>query len=914
LPRYYHTATLLQSGKVLIAGGDSTSNYAAISELFDPASGSFSNTGPLLEPGIEQNATLLPNGTVLISGLGRTMEFYDPTAGVFTGQGVFMTVSRRGHTATRLADGRILLVGGYDANGNMNSSAEIYDPSTRKIALTGSLAAARHGHSATLSGNGKVLVVGGFSDITDIALVPTAELYDPISGTFSPTSSPNVARGYHTATLLPNGKVFIAGGEIPNITPNLGTASVELYDPSTGTFSPAGSMTTPRFWHTATLLNDGRVLIAEGNAGPVVFPPPTFSAPDELYDPNAGSFTPIGTPELTNTSHAGPFDSALMASGQVLVDVGTIFDPTSNTLSAVDFRSIEYSGIGNYEFSLLPNSQVFLVGGAVSERSTNAYLFDPPSKTYVVAGNTEYSRSSPTAMLLSNGEVLIAGGASEKEVEFYLPPSAASAPSIAAVSPSPIAGFNPVPITVRGANFVTGAAISIDGQLLPTTLVSGSQLTATVSQATLLVPGSHTITVTNFDGETSGPFAVTVSNPLLQSGLPNGSTVSFGSSPVTIPSLQVLGFNNMGNAPFTFDLISITGTNSADFVFDATNTTCPLQGGTLQPSNGCVLHINFIPRAAGVRDATLTVTYEIPGSPIVLTLSGTGISDPAMSIAPASLAFGNQVMGTTSASQVLNISSTGTDNLTISSVQHNSTDFSVTNNCLTPLAPGSACTIAISYTPSSAGGLGDSLVVVGNDPGSPHTIQLTGTGTNFTIAPVTGTTGSATVAAGQPAAYQLSLSPQAFSGAVTLSCVETKAIPNTTCTASPNPAMLNGTTATPVTVTVTTMARSGLSAPAQMRRFPHPNAYEARAIRLLSDLLALLVLALASRTGRKGTRLALTTAFLLMLLVTGCAGSGGNSGTPTSGSTGTPAGTYQLLVTAASSGATRTLTLSLTVQ
>ena len=118
-----------------------------------------------------------------------------------------MNIDRTGHTQTKLADGRFLIIGGMDTGQTVLSSAEIYDPTTNMFTLTGSLATGRQMHTPQpLLGNGTVLVVGGFSDNLMTKLVSTAELYNPVTGTFSPASSPNVARAEHTATLLQNGK------------------------------------------------------------------------------------------------------------------------------------------------------------------------------------------------------------------------------------------------------------------------------------------------------------------------------------------------------------------------------------------------------------------------------------------------------------------------------------------------------------------------------------------------------------------------------------------------------------------------------------------------------------------------------------------------------------------------------------
>ena len=305
IPRALHTATLLSNGKVLIASGNSTLARVAASELYDPVSGTFSLTGNLGEPRFDHTATALSDGSVVIAGgvsgqIVGSVETYDPLAGTFSSRSVFMNVSRIGQAQTQLADGRILITGGADQskNGALTPTAEIYDPATRKFTLTGSMNTARQLHTATLLPNGKVLVVGGvnnpMADPASFVLVPTAELYDPVLGTFSLTGSPSVPRGEHTATLLANGEVLIAGGLAFSKT-DPATTSAELYDPSTGAFSAAANMTVERARHTATLLNSGKVLIAGGIPPPVIMGTlPISGAAGEIYDPVAGSFTPVG--------------------------------------------------------------------------------------------------------------------------------------------------------------------------------------------------------------------------------------------------------------------------------------------------------------------------------------------------------------------------------------------------------------------------------------------------------------------------------------------------------------------------------------------------------------------------------------------------------------------------------------------
>ena len=243
----------------------------------------------------------------------------------------------------------------------------------------------------------------------------------------------------------------------------------------------------------------------------------------------------------------------------------------------------------------------------------------------------------------------------------------------------------------------------------------------------------------------------------------------------------------------------------------------------------------------------------------------------------------------------------------------------MTSNCSSDLTPNTNCSLGVSFAPVNVGSISATIVVTANDGGSPHTIQLSGTGTGFALAPATGSSASATVPAGQPATYQLSLTPQSFSGPVTLTCVPVTAIPNATCSiTSPNPVTLNGTTATVVSVSVSTMAHSGVSFPPHTRHYFAPGAYKLPTPRWILYLLLLsLALVGASRKLRR-VPLALASALLLVMLIVGCSSGsgGGSSGTPPGGggSTGTPAGSYQLLVTASASGVTSKTTLTLVVQ
>lgn len=327
--RMYHTATLLTDGKVLMAGGATPADLCIggipSAELYDPAAGSFAQSGHMLAPRYAQTGTLLPSGEVLIAGgfefeyacsdsglpaAETSAELFVPATGSFKATGS-MTTGRGWHTATLLPNGKVLIIGGSNEGGftlpfvgTGSATAELYDPTAGVFISTGSMAAARFGHTATLLKNGKVLVVGG-TDSSSSTPSSTAEIYDPAMGHFSLTGSMATPRVGHNATLLADGKVLITGGFINR---QFGVSfTAELYDPATGSFSATGQMGVMREEHTATVLPNGMVLVAGGG-----------SATAELYDPSTGLFSPTGSMETERTRHS----ATLLQNGKVLVAGG----------------------------------------------------------------------------------------------------------------------------------------------------------------------------------------------------------------------------------------------------------------------------------------------------------------------------------------------------------------------------------------------------------------------------------------------------------------------------------------------------------------------------------------------------------------------------------------------------------------
>jgi len=350
--RAEHTATLVD-GKVLVIGGcyeDSQTGCVTLLngpvELFDPSTGSFTATGSLETPRTSHTATLLSDGKVLVAG-GYTVsggattsaELYDPAQGAFTTTGD-MAVARFGHTATALSpfDGRVLITGGASARlGGPLASAELYDPATGTFAPTGSMHQARIGYSATLLLDGRVLIAGGYLSACGGCIGfpdDTAELYDPTTGVFTLTGTMEQVRAQHSATRLWNGQVLIAGGDPTGLNGGGGgctdcigeTNEAEVYDPSTGTFRRTGDMTLARASHSATMLLDGKVLLAGGTVGDPAAEDEEASFTAELYDPATNTFSRTGSMASARILHT----ATLLGDGAVLVvggeKVGILLD------------------------------------------------------------------------------------------------------------------------------------------------------------------------------------------------------------------------------------------------------------------------------------------------------------------------------------------------------------------------------------------------------------------------------------------------------------------------------------------------------------------------------------------------------------------------------------------------------------
>jgi hypothetical protein len=338
--------------------------------------GSVTLAGPMLEPRSGQTATLLPDGKVLIAGgmrrnqdFYKSAELYDPATGKFRPTGE-MNLARVGHIAVLLRSGKVLIAGGWIGHGTTDS-AELYDPATGKFSAMAKLTARRGEPRATMLANGDVLITGGDDHDGASGHLASAEIFRAATLTFQATGTMHHGRISHTATLLNDGRVLVVGGHGERLN-----ASAEVYDPRTGTFSETGNLAAARYKHTAGLLSDGRVLIA-GGSDERDWNGNMNSA--EIYDPRTGKFT------AASPMNAGRFklpeEAVQLASGSLLIAGGSrdveVFDPASGKFLVVPGQMND-----KWHYmteTKLRDGSVLLAGGYPNsdQATTQAWIYRP---------------------------------------------------------------------------------------------------------------------------------------------------------------------------------------------------------------------------------------------------------------------------------------------------------------------------------------------------------------------------------------------------------------------------------------------------------------------------------------------------------------------------------------------------------
>jgi len=361
---------------VLRGGGDSGAPTAAL-----PAVGQWSSVPDLVSIRGTTTAVVLKDGKALAIGGGvgqipsAAAEIFDSAAGVWKPTGS-MNQARRGHQAVLLPDGRVLVAGGI-AEGNLLASAEIYDPGSAKWTTTGPMTTPRLGNTLTVLANGNVLATGGTSADTasgagggqTIRPDSTAEVFNVAAGKWTTTAGTmSTPRFEHTATLLDDGRVLIAGGQGPPVSgATAALASTEVYDVAVDSFRKSNDLRDARFNHTAVKLPDRSVLLVGGAGGPNG---DISLSTAEVFNPSDSSWTSAGTLSASRTGHT----ATVFSDGRVLVTGG-------ESVTRGNRRSL-----------------------------SSAEIFSLDKREWRSAGTMNCPRSEASAALLEDGSVLVLAG------------------------------------------------------------------------------------------------------------------------------------------------------------------------------------------------------------------------------------------------------------------------------------------------------------------------------------------------------------------------------------------------------------------------------------------------------------------------------------------------------------------------
>jgi hypothetical protein len=409
-----------------------------------------------------------------------------------------MGTSRASHTATLLPSGKVLVTGGFNSTIGQLASAELYDPSTGSWSATGSMLAPREAHTATLLPSGKVLVTGGALFVNSpkrnrgFQVLASAEIYDPATGRWSLAGQMSSLRAYHTATLLPSGKVLVAGGVrtlSPTGAPTTWTATADLYDSGTNTWTSTGAMSTARGAAAAALMT-GKVFVVGGFNGSLL-----VSA--ESYDPATGAWVPIAPMTFGTTGHtATPLpNGTLLVTGRGFA----LYDPSTAAWSPpVLMRELR-----SQHMAVLLSGKVLAAGGTDGTlHLSSAETFDPATFAWSFVSPMISARARAAAVVLPSGDVLASGGfngsAYVSTAELYGP---ASGIAVTAVTPASGSKNGGTVVTITGENFLPGATVTFGGASAnEVRFVSRSTLTARSPSRPV---GSVNVVVTNPGGFSS---------------------------------------------------------------------------------------------------------------------------------------------------------------------------------------------------------------------------------------------------------------------------------------------------------------------------------------------------------------------------------------------------------------------------
>ncbi len=716
------------------------------------------------------------------------------------------------------------------------------------------------------------------------------------------------------------------------------------------------------------MLNDGRVFIAGGVSGQGASG--AQAAPDDIYDPTSGLFTPVGRPGPLQNVAVMPLDSVLLASGEVLADNDTIFNPAANTLTPINSPvNVVDATLQDYKFALLPSNQVF-----ATSNSYPTYLFDALAERFTASASLQYFRTSPTVHLLPNGQVLIAGGAGLAQAEFHVPPVVASSstPSLASLNPSSaVAGGPGFTLSVMGSNFTSSSVVNFDGAPRPTTFVSATDLSIAVTANDILNAGTAAVTVTNpasgtSQGGTSNALTLTIlvsnSQPVVGALVP--SSANAGGAGLT---LSVVGNNFTPISVVTFSGTSVPSTfvSATELQASIPASAIAVAGTPLvtvsSPGSPPSVAISFtvnnpVPVETGL--SPLSVPVGTPAA-VTLTVSGgnfnssssillNGTAAPTTFLSPTNLqttlpASGFAIPGTFNISvsnpapgggtgQVLVFSvnnlapeattlspesvaagSTTAVPLDVTGINFNATSTVLLNGTAltTKFVSSTLLQVTVPMKYLSAGAILN-ISVNNPDPGGGTTPPLPFTVEDYSL---TATSPSAAVVAGNPATFSLTVAPMnngTFSNPITFTVAGVP--PNATASLSPSTPITPNAASQIVTLTIATAPHTTDGAIGAPRSWP--GLFLLGVVGIVSMFIGLGLRGSRRRMPRLAPQLVLACLIVLAASLTACGGGGyaAPAAPQLDPTTGTPANTYTgIVVTATSGGISHSVSVTLTV-
>jgi N-acetylneuraminic acid mutarotase len=319
--RMYHTASVLSDGTVLVIGGRMRnaegSNDLWTGELYDPLTGTWTLIANMTSARQGHTASVLSNNTIVVVGgaffldSSISAELYNPLTDTWTTSEGRTNINRLiTHTASVLVNGTVLVIG-FDFF-RTAFVVDLYHPLTNSWTPVRTMKHLRYLHTASVLRDGRVLIAGGSGeDIKNFGILSSAELYDPLTNTWTPTGNMTYPRVFHTASVLPNGNVLVAGGMNIHVESNVTfILSAELYDPVTGNWTLTGNITHPRAQHTSSVLPNGAVLVIGGEDDTS-----NITSSVELYDPLTGDWTSVHDMIYPRVAHT----ASVLLNGTLLV-------------------------------------------------------------------------------------------------------------------------------------------------------------------------------------------------------------------------------------------------------------------------------------------------------------------------------------------------------------------------------------------------------------------------------------------------------------------------------------------------------------------------------------------------------------------------------------------------------------------